>query len=46
MAGSGGKVAGKTINPGPGKNNTNTSRGVPKNIGEYVDYEEVKKPKE
>lgn len=44
LVGSGGKAAGKTSNPKPEKDKTNTSRGVPKNIGEYVDYEEVNNP--
>jgi hypothetical protein len=42
-AGSGERTTGKMSDPGSDKNNTKTSRGVPKNIGEYVDYEEVKK---
>jgi hypothetical protein len=32
-------------NPEPEGKNSKTRKGVPKNIGEYIDYEEVKKQK-
>jgi len=37
--------SGNKVSHTDGKNGK-TSGGVPKGIGEYIDYEEVKKPKE